>query len=133
MNTKLTPYGRTLVVVGLLAIAATVALVWLIGRTPDPDTKPEPDGAYTQLQNEIDQLTAERDDYARRSEQFRKRIFLLSDSLDHIETTTQETLDRIQNLKRQANEAAARDFRRYTDADIERLLSDRYNTDTLGQ
>jgi uncharacterized protein YoxC len=133
MNTKITPYGRTLVVVGLLAIAATVALVWLIGHTEKPDTDPEVNGTINHLQGEIEQLTIERDDYARRSDQFRKRVWALSDSLQNIETTTQETLDRIQNLKRQAHEAAARDYRRYTDADIERLLSDRYTADTLGQ
>lgn len=133
MKPKLTPYGRTLVVVGLLAMAATVALVWLIGHTDPPETDPEGTGITNVLQEEIDQLTIERDDYKRSMDLFRKRVFLLRDSIDNIEITTQETLDRIQNLKRQAHEAAARDYRRYTDADIERLLSDRYTTDTLGQ
>lgn len=122
--TKLTPYGKGLVFVGLLLIALTIALVHLF-----KPSEPEPvDTPYTNLTAEIEQLTIERDDWRKRSEIYRVKAWAYGDSIAAMADLAATYNQRLQNLKHQANEAKKLDYRRFTDSELERLFTKRYDT-----
>lgn len=126
--TKLTPYGKGLVAVGLLLLVLTIALVHLFKRS-----EPEPvnELPYTQLNEEIKQLTIERDHYQSRGEEYRVKAWALADSIAAMAELAATYNQRLANLKTQANEAKKMDYRRFTDSELERLFANRY--DTTGQ
>lgn len=125
--TKLTPYGRALAWTGLILIAATVALIYLYTR-PDP-LEAE---LVVDYQDRIAYLEREAEEYRQAEFKARTRAIALQDSLQSIRRRMLEQTEKMTTLKNQANAANAMDYRRYTDTELERILSTRYQS-TPGQ
>lgn len=123
---KLTPYGKALLIVGLLLAVCTLAVLFLFCKKDSEDYS----AGYEIMIGELEEKIALQDEQAKYME---KQTYRYLDTLSAMRSRINEQQEKLNALKAKADASINFDYRRFTDTELERLLTERYNPDTTNQ
>lgn len=118
---KLTPYGKALVVVGAILVLCTAAVLYLFNQEDETAF-----GLVEDYERRLEETSSAMVIYRKGEAEQARLHWAYKDTVKQMKTRLEEQTEALDKLKKQANAAKNMDYRRFTDDELAGILTNRY-------
>lgn len=118
---KLTPYGKALVVVGAILVLCTAAVLYLFNQEDETTF-----GLVEDYERRLEETSSAMVIYRKGEAEQARLHWAYKDTVKQMKTRLEEQAEALDKLKKQAHAAKNMDYRRFTDDELAGILTNRY-------